>query len=237
MHRIVLCCFLAVLSVLELVPCDAQKLTTIAGNGTAGTSDNVIDQPFGLRIGPDGGLYFCDVGNHRIYRLDLHTREIAIIAGSGQKGNSGDGTPAPGALLDEPYELAFDKAGNLFFCDRLGDVVRRVDRVSYEISTVVGNGEQGYYGDGGPAVKAQLWQPHSILFAPDGHLLICDILNYRIRNFDPVSGLISTWAGTGKPGKAEDGAPIQGTPLDGPRALAIDKAGNYYLCLLYTSPS
>jgi len=194
-----------------------------------------IDQPFGLGIGPDGALYFCEVGNHRIDRLDLKTGKLTVIAGTGQKGYAGDGGPAKDALLDEPYEIAFDRAGNLFFCDRLDHVVRRIDRKTNSISTVAGTGREGYSGDGGPAVRAQLRQPHSIAFTPDGWLLICDILNFRIRSLDPASGLISTWAGTGQRsgpgGAAPDGAPIKATALDGPRALAIDRAGSYYLAL------
>jgi sugar lactone lactonase YvrE len=190
-----------------------------------------IDQPFGLGIGPDGALYFCDVGNHRIDRLDLRSHQLSVVAGNGQKGYSGDGGPATAASLDEPYEIAFDKTGDLFFCDRLDHVVRRVDHKTKSISTVAGTGQQGYGGDGGPAVQAQLKQPHSIVFAPGGRLLICDILNFRIRSFDVATGIISTWAGTGQKGPAADGAPFGSTPLDGPRALAIDKAGNFYLAL------
>ncbi|HVW84600.1 MAG TPA: hypothetical protein VHB50_07955 [Bryobacteraceae bacterium] len=208
-----------------------QTLTTIAGTGAAGASDGKMDQPFGLGIGPDRGLYFCEVGNHRIDRLDLKTRQFRPIAGTGQKGYSGDGGPALSAQLDEPYEIAFDKTGDLFFCDRLDHVVRRIDRKTQVISTVAGTGREGFSGDGGPATQAQLKQPHSIAFTPDWTLLICDILNFRIRGLDLTTGVIKTWAGTGQRGKAEDGAPFAGTPLDGPRALAIDKAGNYYLAL------
>jgi len=190
-----------------------------------------IDQPFGLGIGPDGALYFCEVGNHRIDRLDLKSHKLTVIAGTGQKGYAGDGGPVAAALLDEPYEIAFDKAGDLFFCDRLDHVVRRIDRKTNFISTVAGTGKEGYGGDGGPAVQAQLRQPHSIAFAPDGRLLICDILNFRIRSLDLTTGLIATWAGTGQRGTASEGAAFATTPLDGPRALAIDRAGNYYLAL------
>jgi sugar lactone lactonase YvrE len=208
-----------------------KTLTTIAGDGTAGSDGGRINQPFGLSIGPDGRLYFCDTNNHRVVRLDLKTRKLSVVAGTGEKGYAGDGGPAIAAQLTEPYEIAFDRSGNLFFCDRLTHTVRRVDRRSGQISTVAGTGSEGYAGDGGPGVRAQLKQPHSIAFSPDGRLLICDILNFRIRALDLDSGTISTWAGTGSRGQAADGAPITGTPLDGPRALAIDKIGNYYLAL------
>jgi len=209
----------------------AQSLATIAGDGTAGASGSRIDQPFGLAIGPDGKLYFCEVGNHGISRLDLKSHTIEIVAGTGQKGYSGDGGTAKAALMDEPYEIAFDHAGDLFFCDRTNHVVRRISARTGAIEAVAGTGKEGYAGDNGPATLAQFRQPHSIAFAPDGHLLICDILNFRIRSLDPKTGTMTTWAGTGARGLAADGSTIAGTPLDGPRALAIDKAGNFYLAL------
>jgi streptogramin lyase len=197
----------------------AQTLSTLAGTGVAGSSDGKMDQPFGLGIGPDKALYYCEVGNHRISRLDLKTKRSTVVA---------DG-------LGEPYEIAFDKAGDLFFCDRTRHSVSRIGRKTKVVTVVAGTGAEGFSGDGGQATLAQLKQPHSIAFTPDWHLLICDILNFRIRSLDLKSGVITTWAGTGKRGPAPasvpDGSPLTGTPLDGPRALAIDKAGNYYLAL------
>ena len=221
----------ALLFSLFLTALPAATPQPIAGTGAAGSSEGKLDQPFGLGIGPDGDLYFCEVGNHRISKLDLKTHNITTVAGTGQKGNSGDGGPATAAMVDEPYEIAFNKAGDLVFCDRTNHVIRRIDRKSGVISTIAGTGTPGFSGDGGPATKAQFNQPHSIVFAPTGNLLICDILNFRIRSLDPVSGIISTWAGTGRKGAAPDGAPISGTNLDEPRALAIDNSGNFYLAL------
>ncbi len=214
-----------------LAAAQTHTLTTIAGDGVAGSSEGRIDQPFGLAIGPDGDLYFCDTNNHRIMRLDLATRRLSLVAGTGEKGYAGDGGQAVRAKLNEPYEIAFDAQGDLFFCDRLTHTVRRIARGTGTISTVAGTGAEGFSGHGGPAEHAQLKQPHSIAFAPDGTLMICDILNYRIRALNLKSGLIDTWAGTGARGPAADGAPLAGTPLDGPRALAIGKSGDYYLAL------
>jgi streptogramin lyase len=222
---------IATLFFLATLIVEGQTLGTVAGTGAAGATDGRMDQPFGLGMGPDGGLYFCEVGNHRISRLDLKTHKITVIAGNGQKGNSGDGGPATAAMLDEPYELAFSAAGDLIFCDRTDQVIRRIDHKTHAISTIAGTGKAGFGGDGGPGTQAQFNQPHSIVFGPDGHLLICDILNFRIRSLDVANGNIATWAGTGQRGTAPDGAPLAGTPLDEPRALAIDKAGNFYLAL------
>src|SRR5947207_956097 len=95
--------------------------------------------------------------------------------------------------------------------------------------TIAGTGSPGFSGDGGPAVQAQVRQPNSIALDPQGRLLICDIGNLRIRRVNLRSGMIETWAGTGEKKPTPDGAPIAGTPLNGPRAIALDPDGNLYL--------
>src|SRR5579859_4554904 len=202
-----------------------KTVSTIAGTGVAGFSGDggpgvagQTNNPYGLVIGPDGALYFCEVGNHRVRRLDMKTHRLSTVAGSGTKGYSGDGGPAVQALLNEPYEVRFDKRGNMFFVEMQNHVVRRVDAKTKIISTVAGTGSPGFSGDGGPAAKAQFKQPHSIAFDPDGNLLVCDIGNNRIRRIDLKTGIINTWAGTGEKKPAADGAPLEGAPLNGPRA-------------------
>jgi DNA-binding beta-propeller fold protein YncE len=133
--------------------------------------------------------------------------------------------------LNEPYEVRFDAAGHMFFVEMRGAVVRRVDRRTGVISTVAGTGKPGFSGDGGPATDAQFNQPHSIQFGPDGSLYVCDIGNHRIRRIDMRTGVITTFAGTGGRGPTPDGAKLEGTPLNGPRAIDFDKAGDMWLAL------
>jgi sugar lactone lactonase YvrE len=217
---------------------DAQTTVTIAGTGLPGFSgdgglavDAQMNNPYGLSTGPDGALYICEIGNHRIRRVDLKTKRISTVAGSGKKGYSGDGGPALSADLNEPYEVRFDRAGNIYFAEMQNHIVRRVDAKTHVISTVAGTGVAGFAGDGGPAAQALLRQPHSIAFDPQERLLICDIGNLRIRRVDLKTGLIETWAGTGEKKPTPDGAPIAGTPLNGPRAITADRDGNLYLAL------
>lgn len=216
----------------------STTVTTIAGNGAAGFSgdggpgvDGQINNPYGLVAGPDGALYFCEIGNHRIRRLDAKTKKLSTVAGSGTKGYAGDGGPALEASLNEPYEIRFDKAGNMYFAEMQNHIVRRVDGKTKIISTVAGTGIAGFGGDGGPAAKAQFRQPHSIAFDPQGGLLVCDIGNHRIRRINLADGTINTYAGTGEKKPTPDGAPIEGTALNGPRAIDLDAKGNLYLVL------
>jgi sugar lactone lactonase YvrE len=190
-----------------------------------------VSNAYGLSTGPDGALYICEIGSHVVTRLDPKTKELTTVAGNRQKGSAGEGGLATDAIVDEPYEVRFDKAGNLFFVDMKNNVVQRVDRKTKKISTVAGSGSAGFSGDGGPATKAQFNQPHSIAFDRSGGLLVCDIGNNRIRRVDLKTGIINTFAGTGEKKPTPDGAPLAGTPLNGPRAIDVDAKGNLYLAL------
>ena len=149
------------------------------------TLSSEVRNPYGLVTGPDGALYICEIDRHVISRLDLKTRKLTIVAGTvNQSGYSGDGGPATAAKLFEPYEIRFDKAGNMFFVEMKNHLIRRVDHKTGIISTVAGQPDPGFGGDNGPATQARFRQPHSIQFDPLGRLVICDIGNNRVRRID-----------------------------------------------------
>lgn len=216
----------------------AGTTSTVAGTGVSGATGDggpaleaQVGNPYGLTLGPDGALYVCEIDTDRVRRIDLAGGGIATVAGTGEVGYSGDGGPAEQAKLSDPYEVRFDGDGNLFFVEMLNAVVRRVDARSGIISTVAGTGEEGFSGDGGPAVRARFNKPHSIALDGKGSLYIADIGNHRIRRVDLPSGIVTTFAGTGKREPTPDGAPLAGTPLNGPRALAFGPGGDMYIAL------
>ena len=186
------------LSTASMIPALCQqgrRVTTLVGLGTPGYSgdggpalDAEINNPYGLNVGPDGSLYFCEVDNHCVRKLNTRTQELSTFAGNLRTGYSGDGRLASEASMNQPYELEFDAAGNMFVVEMQNHVVRRVDAKTRIITTVAGTGTAGFSGDGGPAVKAQLRQPHSIAFDAQGRLLICDIGNKRVRRIDLKNG-------------------------------------------------
>jgi sugar lactone lactonase YvrE len=210
----------------------AESVSTLIGTGAPGYSDQQVNNPYGLVIGPDGALYFCDLDNQRIRRLDLRTRRTATVAGNGQRGYSGDGAPATDASLNMPHEIQFDSAGHLYIAERDNHAIRKVDARTGMISTFAGTGRAGFGGDGGPAARAELRQPHSIAVDPRRRfLLICDVGNHRIRRVAFATGVIETFAGTGERLPTADSAPVKGTPLNGPRTMAFDSAGDLYVAL------
>lgn len=214
------------------------EVVTIAGTGVSGLEPGEqiarktpVGEPYGIAKGPDGALYICEIATHVVRRLDEATGKISVVAGTGNAGYSGDGGPATGARLNEPYEVRFDTAGNMFFVEMKNNIVRRVDARSGVISTVAGTGESGFSGDGGPATEAKLNRPHSITLDGQGNLYICDIGNHRIRVVNLESGIIETFGGTGARKPTPDGAALKGTPLNGPRALDFDGRHSLYLAL------
>lgn len=213
-------------------------VSTLAGTGVPGFSGDgapsakaQLNNPYGAARGPDGALYVCDIGNHRIRRI-TNDGTITTVAGNGKAGYAGDGGPATAAALNEPYEVRF-RGDEMFFVEMKNHVLRKVDLRTGTISTLAGTGKPGFSGDDGPATHAQLNQPHAVQFDPTGRFLyVCDIGNHRLRRIDLSTGVITTFAGDGTKRRAPDGAKIgPDLPLNGPRAIDFDAEGNLWLAL------
>ncbi len=225
-------CFSVFCMTVLLVPFEtvrAGEVVTILGTGVDGYSgDNgpatgaKCGGPFGVVIGPDSALYICEITSHVIRRVDLKTGIATTVAGCGKKGYAGDGGDAKSAKLNEPYEIRFTKNGDMYFVEMMNNVVRKVDHQTGIISTVAGTSEKGFSGDGGSAIKATFNRPHSIAFDAEENLYICDIGNHRVRVVHAKTGIVSTFAGTGKKGPNPDSAKLPDIALSGPRALDFD---------------
>src|SRR5437870_1049900 len=166
---------------------EAATVENIAGIGSQGFSGDgglateaQLNFPTGLLRGPEGALYVCDTGNHRIRKITSDGK-ITTVAGTGEAGWSGDGGPAIKARLNEPYEIRFDHEANMLWVERASHLVRKLASKTGIISTVAGNGTAGFSGEGGPAVKAQLNEPHSLGIDKAGDIFICDVKNNRLR--------------------------------------------------------
>jgi sugar lactone lactonase YvrE len=186
-------------------------ITTVAGGGGAGPDESGPATAAALSSHPmrvavhDRDLYISDALHHRIQRVDA-TGRIESVAGNGLESFSGDGGPATAASLAEPHCVRFDGHGNWYIADSRNHRIRRVDGATGVITTVAGNGEATFSGDGGAAVEASLSFPLAVAPDADGNLYIVDTDNGRIRRVDAGSGRIGTVAGSGQIGPLIDGA-------------------------------
>ena len=214
----------------QIIKAEDTLITTVAGtgktanNGGSGSAAELnLPWPFGLTIGPDRGIYITGCIHHRVWRMDPLTRQMRVVAGSGTKGWAGDGEDPLKAQMDQPYEVQFDQRGNMYIVEMANHLIRRVDIGSQTIHTVAGDGIAGFRGDGDLAQNARFRSPHSIALDDRGYLYVADIGNHRLRRIDLRQRTIETISGTGEARFPCDGALAKGSPLPGPRALAVDK--------------
>lgn len=215
----------------------AGTIRAFAGTGTAGYAGDggpatraTLNQPFHCSQDRQGAFYLADTANHCIRKVDPKSGVITTVAGNGQKGYTGDGGPATGATMNEPYGVLPDRDGNLFIVDRLNAVIRRVDAKTGTMSTYAGNGQKGYSGDGGPATQAMLKEPNALDLDPKGDLFIADVADNRIRKVDHRTRIITTVAGTGKREFTGDGGPASQAGIQGARGVAFNRDGAMYIC-------
>ncbi len=178
-----------------------------------------------LAVDAAGNLYIG--GRFRIRKVDGATGSISTVAGTGERGFDGDGAPATEAQLGEMRGLAVDDSGKLYVADYGNDRIRMVDGASGVISTVAGNGEARFSGDGGPAIEAGLSRIEGVALDGAGNLYIADW--YRIRKVDGATGTIQTIAGVGERGYSGDGGPATEARVGLVRGVSVDGAGNVYI--------
>ena len=208
-------------------------ITTVAGNdthsysGDGGPAVNAqLNYPRSVAVDASGNVFIADLANQRVRRVSA-SGIITTVAGNGTAGYSGDLDLATKAQLNLPETVVVDGTGNLFIDDSQNYRIRRVSP-SGIITTVAGNGTQGYSGDGGPATLAQLYEPAGIAVDTAGNLYIADIGASRVRKVS-AAGLITAFAGNGTSGSAGDGGPALSAQLDYPYGLAFDGAGNLFI--------
>ena len=198
-------------------------ITTVAGGGFSGdngpATSAALSGPSGVAVDPAGNLYIADQGNNRIRKVS--NGMITTVAGNGGWGFSGDNGPATSAKLANPMGVAVDSLGNLYIADSLNNRIRKVS--NGVITTVAGNGTQGFSGDNGPAASAQLEFPSGVAIDPAGGLYIADDTD-RIRKVS--NGVITTVAGGGTTGFRGDGGPATSVQLSSPSGVAVDSSGN-----------
>jgi len=210
-------------------------IQTIAGEGNIGgyggdgspATSATMEFPWGVVTDAQGDLFISDSNDNRIREVTpdgiMHT-----YAGNGVGGYSGDGGSALSASIHQPFGLAVDGAGNLYFADYQNNRIREV-LTNGTIKTVAGTGQAGFSGDGGPATSAKLNAPYSVAVDSSGDLFIADYFNNRIREVN-AAGIISTIAGTGAIGYSGDSGAATSAKLNFPTGVAVDSSsGKVYV--------
>ncbi len=174
-------------------------IITVAGTGVKGfggdggpATSALLAAPSGVALDAEGNLYIADRDNHCIRKVTT-TGIIVSVAGTGNPGYGGDGQDALSAELNSPFGIAVDTAGNIYVADTGNNRIRKITPAGI-ITTVAGNGTQGFSGDGGDALLAQLNAPFGVAVDRAGNIYIADSYNNRIRRVTP-SGIITTVAG------------------------------------------
>ena len=211
-------------------------ITTVAGGGNnAGdgipATDARLTAPTDTVVDASGNLYISTEFGTRIRKVNTDGI-ITTVAGKGPAGYNRDGIPATDALLNSACGITMDASGNLYIADCYNHRVRKVDTNGI-ITTVAGNGTNGFTGDGGFAVEAQIDHPRDVTADSTGNLYFSDSYNHRIRKVD-TSGIITTIAGSGPAGSylgeyGGDGGLSTQARLSQPHGIVLDSTGNLYI--------
>ena len=218
-------------------------ISTVAGNGGDLSSPDGIPaisaslrHPSSLAIGPNGDLFISETDSMRVRHIDT-PGILTTIAGNGQYHYGGDNGPAVSAFLNNPQKIVLDSQDNLYIADAGNQRVRKVDRAGI-ITTVAGNGNKGFSGDGGRATDASLNNPIGIAVDSKGNLYIADSLNYRVRRVS-TDGMITTVSGNGVNATSGDGGPAAAASLFSLADVTVDSSGNIYVLQgsIFAAPS
>lgn len=227
------------LSAISLIACvslvstaRADKLVVVAGGGSekegAATQVKLI-APFGVDFDKAGNMYIVEMSGQRVHKVDAKGN-LATIAGTGKKGDTGDGGPARMAEFNGMHSLAVAPDGNVYLADTWNNRVRKIDPKTGHITSVAGTGKKGFSGDDGAASKADFGGIYCLALDRKGeNLYLADLDNRRIRMVNLRSGVVRTVAGNGSKGVPKDGADARSQPLVDPRAVAVDSKGNVYI--------
>jgi len=179
-------------------------ITTVAGTGKGGYSGDggpalkaELNEPYEVRFDKTGSMYFVEMRNHVVRRVDAKTQTITTLVGTGKAGYSGDGGPAHDAMLNQPHSIQLDLSGHLYISDILNHRIRRVDAASGMISTFGGTGAKQDTVDGANVSKTPLHGPRAIDFDANGDMWLALREGNAVYRVDMKTGVIHHVAGTG----------------------------------------
>jgi DNA-binding beta-propeller fold protein YncE len=227
--RLTIFAFLVIASALPARAADKVVLVAGAGGDGSLALKGKLDGPFGVAFDRAGNTFIVEMTGQRVLKID-DKGKLTTFAGTGKKGDGGDGGPATEAEFNGPHSIAVGLDGTVYVADTWNNRVRAIDPKTGTIRAFAGTGEKGFAGDGGPATKAQFGGVYCVAFDPKGEqMYLADLDNRRIRAIDMKTKTVRTVAGNGEKGVPEDRAEAVKAPLVDPRAVAADGAGNVYV--------
>lgn len=210
-------------------------ISTVAGTGKSGFSGDggsareaTFNKPHSITLDGKGSLFICDIGNHRVRRVDLKSGVVTTFTGTGEKSVPKDGSSFVNAAVSGPRAIDFSAAGDAILALREGNSVYRLNLANQKFVHLAGTGKQGYTGDGGPARSATLSGPKGVAIAPNGDIFLADTESHTIRVLRHSTGLIETVVGDGKKHDGPDGNP-KSCGLARPHGVCVDSAGNVFI--------
>jgi hypothetical protein len=197
-------------------------VTTVAGGAAASVS------PSSVTVDANGNLYVTNEVLSVVQRVDATTGLATAIAGNLSPGYTGDGGPANDSQVWNPDGITLDAGGNVYFGDKGGSAIRKIDTNGI-ITTIAGGNGPGSTGDGGPALDARVGSPQSVVVDSNGNVFFAETTSHRVRRIDAVTQIITTVAGDGTAAFSGDGGPAVDAQLHTPSGIAIDSADNLYI--------
>ena len=229
---------------IRMVAAATGIISTVAGNGSAGFSGDggaaisaSLNYPYAVAVNTAGDLYVADYYNSRIRKISGVTGIISTVAGIGSGGSFSDGGLATSAFIGSPEAVAVDPTGNLYLSDSLAHRVRKVTASTGVITTILGNGETTWNGDGNAGTSTAINNPGGMAIDASGDLYFVNAGtlgagtagSHIIRKLSVSTGLVSTVAGTGSSASNGDGGAATSAAVYSPRGVAMDSSGNLYL--------
>jgi DNA-binding beta-propeller fold protein YncE len=214
----------------------AGRISTAAGSGKKGYAGDggpatqaLLNEPYEIKFDADGAMYFVEMQNNVVRKVDPTSGTISTVAGTGKPGFSGDGGSAREATFNKPHSIALDGKGSLLICDIGNHRVRRVDLKSAVVTTFTGNGEKSVPKEGSPFVNAAVSGPRAIDFTMSGDAILALREGNSVFRLDLAKQQFVHLAGTGKQGYTGDGGAARSATLSGPKGVAIAPNGDIFL--------
>lgn len=221
--------------VIRRVDLKTGLISTVAGNGQKGltapgslATEAALNEPYEVRFSKSGDMYFVQMQNHVISKVDHSTGRLVRIAGTGKQGYSGDGGPAVNATFHRPHSIVLDADSNVYICDIGNHRVRRVDSATGMVNTFCGTGKKQRISSHAKIAGSPLMGPRALDIDRDGNLVLALREGNAIYRLDLNAEMIHHLAGTGNKGYSGDQGLAVAGRLAGPKGVAVANNGDVY---------